>query len=840
MAPAKPHARQLVLDDFDADDERRRETLLGLGNGYWSVRASTPEGPLCIVPERLSGDAVRDATLPPPASYPASYLAGVYSRLERVVDGRDVAIESLVRLPSPFILRLFGSADDADAADPQSIAPTLPGLLRYRIRLDFDSGLLHREYEMEDAQGRRTLVTDIRLVSMDCCALAASRTTVEPLNWHGQIEFRVPLAMPLTQGNVPRNLDYGYRYFDVCTDQQTTPGDAHAAHLVQSLITHAPPLHIALATRLACAAPDSLAALISSVTDGEEARWLTVKSAAAPGRAAVLEKTIVIATECHDEDSAQVADGTARQSAVADHALDQAKTAAPFAALCADHARAWEALWQRACIHTDEQRLARVLDLHCFHILQTLSPHAAQRDLGFPARGWQEAYYGQIFWDDVFVMPYLNLRFPELARTLLRYRHTRLPAARRAAAAHGYRGAMFPWRSAHSGEETTPPLQVNPLAGHAMADDTRLQRHIGAAICFNVWEYWLATGDQAMLEGWGAELIFEVARFWASAARFTPATGRYHLAGMIGPDEYHNAYPQSTEAGLLDNSYTNVMAVWTLCHALELLQRLPASVSAHWRRQLAIDDAELALWDDVSRRMTVVFFEDGVIGQFAGFDQLQRFDVAGFVHAHPDGRIDWTLDAQGDSANAYQLNKQADVLMLWHLLDTDTLRELFERLGYHFDEGAAGRTLDYYLARTAHESSLSRLVCASALARHDVEASWSFFVQSMGTDVVRAHSQGAGEGLHLGAMAGTLGLLQGCYLGLQCTETTLLLRPALPAALPPLSMRLQCRFGGLLLELGHDRRIGLHADADNTQAIPVATRNGAWQLAPGDKLHIDG
>src|SRR5258707_14577182 len=91
----------------------------------------------------------------------------------------------------------------------------------------------------------------------------------------------------------------------------------------------------------------------------------------------------------------------------------------------------------------------RTVRLHLLHLLQTLSPHTAELDVGVPARGLHgEAYRGHVFWDELFVLPYLNVHFPEVSRGLLAYRHRRLPAARRAASDAGLPGAMFPWQSA--------------------------------------------------------------------------------------------------------------------------------------------------------------------------------------------------------------------------------------------------------------------------------------------------------------------------------------------------------------------------------------------------------
>ncbi|MET7666308.1 hypothetical protein ABZS99_47900 [Streptomyces sp. NPDC005463] len=79
-----------------------------------------------------------------------------------------------------------------------------------------------------------------------------------------------------------------------------------------------------------------------------------------------------------------------------------------------------------------------------------------------PARGLHgEAYRGHIFWDELFVLPYVTLHFPEVARSLLMYRHRRLPAARDTALRAGFAGAMFPWQSGSSGREESQTLHLN-------------------------------------------------------------------------------------------------------------------------------------------------------------------------------------------------------------------------------------------------------------------------------------------------------------------------------------------------------------------------------------------
>ena len=114
------------------------------------------------------------------------------------------------------------------------------------------------------------------------------------------------------------------------------------------------------------------------------------------------------------------------------------------------------------------------------------------------------------------------------------------------------------------------------------------------------------------------------------------------------------------------------------------------------RERLGITEQELDRWDDISRKMKVCF-HDGVISQFEGFDQLEEFDWTDYLERYGDiHRLDRILEAEGDTTNRYKITKQADVTMLFYLLSSDELAELFERLGYDFDDDLIARNIDYY------------------------------------------------------------------------------------------------------------------------------------------------
>lgn len=68
-----------------------------------------------------------------------------------------------------------------------------------------------------------------------------------------------------------------------------------------------------------------------------------------------------------------------------------------------------------------------------------------------------------------------------------------------------------------------------------------------------MWRYGEATGDTEFLHTKGAEMLLQIARFWAHAATYDDTCGRYRILGVVGPDEYHDAYPGASRPGLDDN-----------------------------------------------------------------------------------------------------------------------------------------------------------------------------------------------------------------------------------------------------------------------------------------------
>ncbi|MEI5007440.1 glycosyl hydrolase family 65 protein [Streptomyces sp. PmtA] len=782
-------------EGHDPAAERLRESLCTLGNGYFATRGAVPESRAGLV------------------HYPGTYVAGCYNRLESTVAGRPVVNEDLVNLPNwlPLRFRLRSAGGPAGrwfTADSRTF-------LEYRHSLDLRRATLMRTFRYQDELAGVLRVEQIRVVHMADPHLAVLRTVFTAEDWSGEIEVESAIDGDVTNANVHR-----YRSLNRSHLAHVRTGVEESDTVWLRCRTNGSDVGIAMAARTVVHGGEPTSSWLHPARH-RAVRRLVIPIA--PGVPVVVDKTVAL--------------HTSRDPAISDPlgaAVERASTAADFAALMETHVTAWAQLWRHADVRVPGQA-GRVLRLHLFHVLQTLSPHTADLDVGVPARGLHgEAYRGHVFWDELFVLPYLNLHFPEVSRALLNYRYRRLPQACRAAREAGRAGAMYPWQSGSDGREETQRLHLNPRSGRWLPDHTHLQHHVGSAIAYNVWRYCEATGDTEFLQTKGAEMVLQIARFWVDTAAFDPESGRYRIRGVVGPDEYHDSYPGADRPGLDDNAYTNVTAAWVIGCAVDLVRRLPA-----WRRRelferVELDIGELPGWEEVSRRLMVPYHQ-GVISQFDGYGDLEELDWDAYRERYDDiRRLDRILEAEGDTVNRYQASKQADVLMLGYLFSPAELRQLFHRLGYELDDELWRRTVDYYLRRTSHGSTLSGLVHGWVLARVRRADAWKYCREALEADIADIQGGTTGEGVHLGAMAGTLDLVQRGLTGLETREEALWLDPVPLPALSEygFSLRYRGHWGvGVRLRRGQLRIV---VPASEESPIRVVLTDRAVTVAPGE------
>jgi trehalose/maltose hydrolase-like predicted phosphorylase len=232
--------------------------------------------------------------------------------------------------------------------------------------------------------------------------------------------------------------------------------------------------------------------------------------------------------------------------------------------------------------------------------------------------------------------------------------------------------------------------------------------------------------------------------------------------------------------------------------------------------------------------MFVPFHSDGIISQFEGYEKLAELDWEAY-HARYGNiqRLELILEAENDSANRYKASKQADVLMLFYLFSADELGELFRRLGYPFEYETIPRNIAYYDRRSSHGSTLSRVVHAWVLARSDRPRAMAYYAEALQSDVNDIQQGTTAEGVHLGAMAGTVDLVQRVSTGIEVTGDVLRLNPRLPQELARLDMRIRYRGHSLDLRLTRDA-LTVRGHEPGAAPIKLGIKDEVYELAGGN------
>jgi trehalose/maltose hydrolase-like predicted phosphorylase len=787
----------LTYEGFDPAAEGLREALTSTGNGYLCTRGAA---------EWEDADGVH---------YPGSYVHGGYNRETTILSGLPVLNEDLVNMPNWLVLQLrIEGGDVIRLADVE--------LLGYRHELDIRCATVIRGLRFRDGFGRLTTLHSRRFVSMADAHHAGIEWTLVPENWSGRVEVVAAIDGRVSNAGVARYQQLEGRHLNPVGPRTLGP-----EVIALKAETRQSNLYISDAARTRVFAGDEQLPVERRLYQMEDYIQQVLGFGVHEGAATRVEKMVTFYTS--------------RDPAVSDTLVRAATSVArhtDFAASFERHAAAWEELWRVCDMRVSgNERVQLLLRLHIAHVLQVCSPNTADLDAGMPARGLNgEAYRGHVFWDEIYAFPFFNVRLPEVTRGLLMYRYRRLGEARAAAREAGFRGAMFPWQSGSEGTEETQRVHLNPVSGQWEPDLSRNQRHVNAAIFYNIWHYFQTSRDQAFLRDYGAEIMLEITRFWASIAYFNPERERYEIHGVMGPDEFHDKYPGAVEGGLRNNAYTNVMVAWLCGIAGELLALLPASRAEALRERLGIGDGELAVWHEMSRRMFVPFHGDGIISQFEGYEDLEELDWDAYRAKYGNiQRLDRILRAEGKDPNRYKVTKQADTVMLFFLFRQEGVREIFGRLGYGFRADTVTRNIAYYDRRTSHGSTLSFVTHAGVLAAIDPESSWERFLIALQSDAEDIQGGTTKEGIHMGVMAGTLDLVQRSYAGIYVRDDVLCFDPRLPSQLRGLSFSMRCREAPIQVTLTGDRlTLAVRAEGAS-RPVRVAVRDDVRELNAGDQ-----
>jgi trehalose/maltose hydrolase-like predicted phosphorylase len=293
--------------------------------------------------------------------------------------------------------------------------------------------------------------------------------------------------------------------------------------------------------------------------------------------------------------------GTSITSAHHDDPLNEAERMSLFARLegrerlVQKHQKAWDDLWKSDIVIEGDNQAQQDVRSMLYHLYSFVREG---NDLSVSPMGLSGlGYNGHVFWDtELWMYPALLVMQPALAKSLVEYRFQRLPAARRNAFSHGYRGAMFPWESAGTGVEETP---VWALSGP-------FEHHITACVGLAAWNYYCVTQDKDWLREKGWPLLKETADFWASRVERN-GPGKYDINNVVAADEWAE--------NVDNNAFTNAAAKAVLQHATRAAGILGLPADPDWML--------------VASNIPILTMENGVTKEHAAYagEGIKQADV---------------------------------------------------------------------------------------------------------------------------------------------------------------------------------------------------------------------
>lgn len=711
---------------IDTEKEGTNVSLHCQGNGYVNMRGS-----ICFLPSSSS-------------NYKATYLAGVYNRLESVVNGRTIENEDLVNCGEIWNIEIaITTYNDGQART--SIVNSQSQIKSFCKNLCLRDGSLETEAIVEDEYGNQLSIRILQCVSMYDKNIAAARYSIKPLNFDGHVDIKTSINCNVRNLCVERyntlNNSHLIKRQDYISKDRSTVGIE--VETINSLIK------VGIAAKTIYKTHD----VVQDVIVEDSAVFNKVQIEVHKNETAIIEKIISIFNSKQDNDYQFI------------KAVDYTKRYSNYIDVLENSSAAWHRLWQKIDIQVDNRLEQKITRLYLYHLMIAFSPHNKDLDAGLGPRGLTgESYRGHIFWDEIMVMPFYAKHFPETAKAMLMYRYNRIEKAKEAAQQDGYQGAMFPWQSGSDGREESQIIHYNPVSKCWDDDNSRHQRHVSLAIAYNIYQYWRYTKDEDFMINYGICMLIEICRFWASKSVYA-SDDRYHIYNVMGPDEFHEMMPTSMQSesnkhGVNDNAYTNIMVSWLMMFAKDICSFFNGKLNNLYKKMNVIG-SELEKWSDISSNI-FLSINNGIIEQFDGFLEMQELDFEEYKNKYGNiERIDRILKSEGKTPDDYQVCKQADLIMAFYNFPFESEKELFsysiadifKNMGYNIDNRGINDNFDYYFSRTTHGSTLSKVVfskVAKELGRNEL-------AQQLWKDAIRSDffdMQGTTkEGIHIGVMS---------------------------------------------------------------------------------------
>ncbi|WP_219836961.1 glycoside hydrolase family 65 protein [Paenibacillus sp. R14(2021)] len=752
----------------------KTETIMALGNGYMGLRSS---------PEESYLKQTRNL-----------FVAGTFNKFD---DGEATELPNAADLTEMEIV-LGGERLSLESGRVHV----------YQKSLNLRTGELTREFLWESPKGRKYSCRFLRFVSLDNLHMLGMRMEITPLS--GECELR------WTSGINGQMTNSGAQHFHEGIKRIY---DKEIAQLVQTTTQSNIDFVLHAANRWEL--DGEPLALKPEMNIGRRKVGMSY-SCTVPAASVIAVEKIASVNTSRDAEAMQ---GEA-------YSLDMLREKSlqafrsnfgkGYAALLSDSAARWKAYWDNAdiTIESEEDGFDQLAVRFAQYHLLIMTPHHDSR-YGIGAKGLTgEGYKGHSFWDsEIFILPYFLHTMPSIAKGLLEYRYLGLDGARLKAADNGYEGAMYPWETAFTGKEETPVWgAVNVLTGKATKIWSGfLEQHISADIAFAVVKYAQATGDEAFMDAMGAEMLIEIASFWASRVVWDESRQAYVILNIIGPDEY--------KEHIDNNAFSNYMAQWAIQATIELClsyQETKPDIYRRLNETFGIED-RLDQWRKVAARLYLPSPRagDNLIPQDDTYLTKPSIDIAPYKNSASVQGI--LRDYSRDQVIGMQVSKQADVVMLLYLLQN------------RFSNEVKAANLSYYESKTIHDSSLSMAVhsiVASGIGER--ETAYEFFRQASEIDL-GANMKSSDAGIHSASLGGIWKCIVFGFAGIQAENGELSMTPRLPSKWKSLRFPFVWKGTRLQIELTHEQ---IAIEAESPSPVPIDVRIGHQVYRLEDRLTV--
>jgi trehalose/maltose hydrolase-like predicted phosphorylase len=256
--------------------------------------------------------------------------------------------------------------------------------------------------------------------------------------------------------------------------------------------------------------------------------------------------------------------------------------------------------------------------------------------------------------------------------------------------------------------------------------------------------------------------------------------------------------------------------------------------------KISVTTDEIEHWKDIRDKLVLTVSGEGIIEQFEGYFGLQELDWDDYRDRYDNiHRMDRILKAEGKSPDDYKVAKQADTLMAWYNLGAAEVSSLISGMGYSAEQVSLKKNFDYYIRRTSHGSTLSRIVHAYLANELGMkELAWDLYMEALSSDYVDIQGGTTAEGIHAGVMGSTLLFVIQSIAGIRFMEETLSVSPSLPAGWKKISFNFAFRKKYYTFDIFLDR-LAITVNAPDDQLVEIEIAGRTHGLVPGQKFEVD-